>query len=195
MLSEDSFCENLELAEWVQNVPGCIVECGVWRGGMIAGMSRILGPHRTYLLFDSFEGLPPAQAIDGETAIAYQKNKDSPYYYENCAASPEFAERAMKLSGAKSFQLRKGFFDKTLDGFIPSDPIALFRLDADWYESTIICLRNLFDYVAPGGLVILDDYYTWDGCSRALHDFLSEKKRVERIRNHGSACYLIKSST
>ena len=59
-------------------------------------------------------------------------------------------------------------------------------------SSTKTCLTNLFDRVAPGGIIILDDYFTWDGCSRALHDFLSERSAAERLRSLGDICYLQK---
>jgi hypothetical protein len=58
--------------------------------------------------------------------------------------------------------------------------------------SSMICLESLFDHVAPKGLIVLDDYYAWDGCSRALHDFLSRRTAVERIRNHGEICVVEK---
>jgi O-methyltransferase len=193
MIPEKEFCENLMLAEKVKSVRGCVVECGVWRGGMIAGLCRILGPDREYFLLDSFQGLPPAQQIDGPAAIKYQEDKDSPTYYDNCAAPSEFATRAMKMVGANHFRLIPGFFDATLPTFDPGVPIALLRLDADWYESTIACLKNLFHRVAPDGIIIIDDYYAWDGCSRAVHDFLSSKKATERIRSFNqSVCFIIK---
>jgi len=93
----------------VQGIAGSVVECGVWRGGMIAGLSRILGSRR-YFLFDSFEGLPPAKPIDGQAAIDYQRNTTSPTYYDNCAAPSEFAVRAMQLAGVRQFELKPGFF-------------------------------------------------------------------------------------
>src|SRR5437016_4177003 len=58
MIPPATYIRNLELAQRVQNVKGCIIECGVWRGGMIAGIAEVLGPDRDYLLFDSFEGMP-----------------------------------------------------------------------------------------------------------------------------------------
>jgi hypothetical protein len=195
MIPEKEFCENLMLAERVQNIAGCVVECGVWRGGMAAGLCRILGTDRKYFLLDSFQGLPPAQPIDGPGAIRYQQNTDSPTYYDNCIAPPEFATRAMKLVGANHFTLVSGFFDSTLPDFNPEEPIALLRLDADWYESTMTCLTNLFHRVPEGGIIIVDDYYTWDGCSRAVHDFLSSRKAVERIRSfNDSICYVVKKA-
>ena len=56
------------------------------------------------------------------------------------------------------------------------------RLDADWYSSTATCLNYLYDKVIPGGLIIIDDYYAWDGCSKAIHDFLSKNKLDDRVR-------------
>ena len=98
----------------------------------------------------------------------------------------------MRIAGARSFSLIKGWFNETVPNFKPPSPIALLRLDGDWYESTMVCLVHLFDEVAPGGIVILDDYYIWDGCSRALHDFLSKRLAVERVRSLGNVCFLEK---
>jgi O-methyltransferase len=192
MIPKDSYVDNLILARRVRDLPGCVVECGVWRGGMSAGIGKVLGTEREYFLFDSFEGLPPAKEIDGKSALDWQKAKDSPWYHDNCTAGPEFAEQAMKVAGIKSFHLKKGWFDQTLPGFKPPAPIALLRLDGDWYDSTMVCLSHLFDFVAPGGLIVLDDYHFWDGCSRALHDFLSRRSAPERIQSIGAVCFLEK---
>ena len=194
MIPLETYVNNLFLAQRMAGVSGCIIECGVWRGGMSAGLATILGKDRQYFLFDSFEGLPPAKEIDGEGALNWQKDKQSPIYYDNCSAGEEFANRAMTLAGVQSFQLIKGWFDKTLPTFRPPEPIALLRLDADWYDSTMVCLDSLFDFVAPNGLIILDDYYQWDGCSRALHDFLSRRSAVERIQSFERICHLQKVS-
>jgi O-methyltransferase len=195
MVDEETFCHNLFLAKMVQNVSGCVIECGVWRGGMSAGLCLALGSSRTYFLFDSFQGLPPAQTIVGPAAIRYQQDRDSPSYYDNCTAPEQFARQAMELAGARTFTLMPGWFSETLPTFKPPEPIALLRLDGDWYDSTITCLEHLFDRVARNGIIIVDDYYTWDGCSRAVHDFLSERKATERIRSYnGSICYLLKEA-
>jgi O-methyltransferase len=138
--------------------------------------------------------LPPAQDVDGKAAIDWQQAKNAPGYHDNCSAGPEFAERAMRLAGIESFHLKKGWFEQTLPAFKPPAPIALLRLDGDWYDSTMVCLSHLFDFVTPGGLILLDDYYTWDGCARALHDFLSRRSAVERIQGLGAVCFLEKRS-
>src|SRR5262245_55056045 len=71
MVGEAQYVDNLRLASQVRRISGDIVECGVWRGGMSAGIAEILGDDRTYWLFDSFEGLPPTQEIDGPAAARW----------------------------------------------------------------------------------------------------------------------------
>jgi len=192
MIEPDAFVDNLALASRLRNISGCIVECGVWRGGMSAGIASVLGPARNYFLFDSFQGLPEAQPVDGVAAIAWQRNTDSPNFYDNCAAPPEFARQAMKLAGATNVELVKGWFNETIPSFRVPEPIALLRLDGDWYDSTTACLEGLYDQVTRGGLIIVDDYYAWDGCARAVHDFLSRRSATERIRSFGNIGYLVK---
>ena len=186
MIHEARYMANLELCDKFAATPGCVVECGVWRGGMSAGMAEVLGSERDYFLFDSFEGLPPAREdLDGAAAIAWQSNTKSPTYYNNCSAAEEEAGAAMKLSGATSVSLVKGWFNETLPHFAPPSEIAVLRLDGDWYDSTRVCLENLYPHVAPGGIVIIDDYYNWDGCARAVNEFVATfttPSTIPRIR-------------
>lgn len=176
-IPQESYVANLEVVEREVRVPGSVVECGVWRGGMCAGMADILGPGRSYYLFDSFEGLPDAQSIDGQTAVEWQ-TKNS---VDNCRTEPQYAEQAMESSAAHQYRVIKGWFNESLADFHPDAPIAVLRLDADWYSSTAECLNYLYPLVPKGGLVILDDYFSWDGCSRAVHDFFSKNALCERI--------------
>jgi O-methyltransferase len=190
MIDEYTYCTNLAIAASVQSVPGAVVECGVWRGGMCAGLANLLGPRRDYWLFDSFEGLPPAKDIDGKAALAWQEDKAAPGYYQNCSAEESFAQEAMKRAGAVHVNLVKGWFEHTLpDRTIPGG-ISLLRLDGDWYDSTMTCLEALFQQVVPGGLIVIDDYYTWDGCSRAVHDYLSQTAATERISSLDNVCFI-----
>ena len=197
MIHEAKYVNNLELCFEFRKIAGCVVECGVWRGGMSAGMVQVLGDERKYYLFDSFEGLPPAREdLDGAAAIAWQSDTASPTYYNNCGAGQEEAAAAMKLSGSTSFSLVKGWFNETVPRFTPPSAIAVLRLDGDWYDSTKVCLENLYPHVAPGGIVIIDDYYNWDGCARAVNEFIAgiaTPNVVPRMRQfRDRAAYLIK---
>ncbi|MBS1596761.1 MAG: class I SAM-dependent methyltransferase [Bacteroidetes bacterium] len=195
MTPPEIFFENLLLSEnHLKNISGDIVECGVWRGGMIAGIAEALkGQQRKYFLFDSFEGLPPAKEIDGERATKWQSDTTGDFYYDNCRAEQDFAIKAMSATGS-DYKLIKGWFENTLPEFNGSNNIALLRLDGDWYESISISLKFLFPLVVKGGLIIIDDYLAWDGCSKAVHDYLSSIKSASKIRTTPSGVtYLIKS--
>jgi hypothetical protein len=98
----------------------------------------------------------------------------------------------MTKSAAKRFELIEGWFKETLAGFTPEEPIAVLRLDGDWYDSTMQCLTALYPHVVPGGLIIIDDYFAWDGCSRAVHDYLSQIGALERIEGSHGLCFLVK---
>ncbi len=186
MASARVYADNLALiAMFLRNQDlraGSIVECGTWRGGMSAGMIEVAGTERQYYFFDSFEGLPPAGEQDGEQAKEFQKNTNSPAYYDNCRASLEEFEQTISMTRCprKNIGICKGFFASTLPDF-SSPPIAVLRLDADLYESTMTCLEKFWDHVLPGGLILIDDYYSWEGCSRAVHAFLARRGARERL--------------
>ena len=75
MIPQSEYLLNLQLAETAGGIEGAVVECGVWRGGMIAGIAEVLGSSRDYILCDSFQGLPKAQPIDGAAALTWQSDK------------------------------------------------------------------------------------------------------------------------
>jgi hypothetical protein len=193
MIPRFMYCANLDLCKNFSAIPGSVVECGTWKGGMIGGIAYMLGPDRNYMLFDSFEGLPDAKEIDGESALRWQSDKTSPGYYDNCTASEQSAHEAMKIAGATNVSIIKGWFNNTLRKTHFQDEIAILRMDADWYDSTLEIFNVLFPKVKKGGIIIIDDYYTWDGCSKAVHDYLSMNKREERIYTYRcGVCYIIK---
>ncbi len=176
MLWEPMFWENLDLCVEHHKPGFSVVECGVWKGGMMGAMAEALAdPAARFHLFDSFEGLPEAQPIDGKAALEWQKDTESPIYYNNCKAEIDDAREAMVLSGALNVSIHPGWFDQTLPGFSSESPISILRLDADWYASTTQCLEALVPQVATGGAVIIDDYFTWEGCAKAVHDYFSSE--------------------
>ena len=192
MVPLPTFTDNLILInEHVNREKGIVVECGVWRGGMAAAIGEIL-PQKKVFLFDSFEGLPEVKEIDGKAAKDWQNNKESSRYRNNCKAEIHEAKTAMQKSKA-DFQLIKGWFNQTLPNFKFDADIDLLRLDGDWYDSTMDCFIHLYPKVRKGGLIIIDDYFAWDGCSRATHDYLSQIKSESRIQmSKNGVCYIIK---
>ncbi len=173
-------------------IPGAFVECGTWRGGssfLMAEVLRLAGDtSRKVWMFDSFEGIPPPQEIDGAAAKAWAENTDNPWYHDNLRVSLESVQGAAAALGlADRTVMVKGYFEKTLP--VERDhigPIALLRIDADWHASVKCCLENLYDRVVDGGLVVFDDYFAYDGCAIAVHEFLGSRGLGHRIETIGS---------
>jgi len=194
------YAENLALLAMTLRNPdlnrGAVVECGTWRGGMSAGMVEMAGLHRKYHFFDSFEGLPPAGERDGEQAKEYM-SAPIHYDYGDCRASLEDFKQTIAMTGCpeENIGIHKGFFEDTLPHF-SSPPIAILRLDADWYVSTMICLEKFWDHVLPGGLILIDDYNVWEGCSKAVHAFFAKREVTEHLRQGpiGRVAFIIKKS-
>ncbi len=163
-------------------IPGSFVECGIWRGGCAAIMAKVAheaGNRRKAWLFDSWEGLPEPTEKDGAEVRDHSNGRTTGelVVVDKLAASKEDAEHllfhTLKLK-RNDVMLVKGWFQDTLP--MTKDkvgPIAILRLDAVLYESTKVCLEDLYDQVVSGGYVIIDDYGDWDGCRKAVDEFLS----------------------
>jgi O-methyltransferase len=178
MVPPHVFSDNLDLVRSFRDVPGDIVECGCWRGGM-SGAMAVVAPGRQSVLFDSFEGLPDPGDDDGEEAQRWSRDVR---HWDNCTADEAAAHEAMVRAGSTGNRVIRGWFDDTVPAWAQEQrSIAVLRLDGDWYDSTMVCLQNLFPLVVPGGVVIIDDYFVWEGCARAVHDYLSTTKAPERI--------------
>jgi len=199
MIPKQAYLDNLRLLRAVLSnealSEGEFVECGTWRGGMSAAMLELGGQSRHYRFFDSFAGLPLASSIDGAAALEWQADPTGDNYHDNCTASRAEFEATIALAGvpADHIHIYEGLFDDTAPR-AETGRIAVLRLDGDWYDSTMTCLQAFWDKVMPGGLVIVDDYGVWDGCTRAVHDFLSQRSASEALCRYGasSVTYLIK---
>jgi len=157
-------------------VSGDIVECGVYNGGsagVLAFASRHSQPPRGLWLFDSFEGLPEASAIDG---IKAQERRGT------CAGDPQKVRQLMHKLGIAQTRLHiiKGWFQDTFST-IQIERIGLLHIDADWYESVRLCLQRFYDFVQPGGFIVLDDYGHWPGCRAAVDEFVAQRSLDVRL--------------
>jgi O-methyltransferase len=184
------------------NIPGSFVECGVWRGGSAAVMAlaiRHSGQGRDLHLFDSFEGLPEPTEKDGPQAREYSGGRASGALksVDQCKAGLDevqsFLLGRLGLDASK-VHFHVGWFQDPLSRDAPKlGPIALLRLDGDWYESTRLCLEHLYPLVAPGGMIILDDYLDWTGCKKAVDEYCSAHGIVAQLAGtYPNAVYWVK---
>ena len=66
----------------------------------------------------------------------------------------------------------KGLYEETLK--INSD-IAFAHIDCDWYESVMICLQNLVPNLVKGAVLVIDDYFHYQGCKDAVDEYFKGK--------------------
>lgn len=179
----------------VSDVPGDLVETGVWRGGACIFMRALLLAHgvtdRIVWCADSFEGLPKPDEQN------YPADRgDQHHTFAPLAVSLESVQANFARYGLLDEQVRflKGWFKDTLPA-APIERIALLRLDGDMYESTMDALRALYAKVSVGGCVIVDDYGAVEACRKAVHDFRTQHGIVDPIRDiDGLGAWWIKSS-
>ena len=165
------------------NVPGDVVECGVWKGGSMMAVARTLlaggDTTRNLHLFDTFEGMSSPTAADvnyrGETAPdLLSQSQNSTDWIRACGPLDEVKEN-MAATGYPPDQVAyvKGRVEDTIPQYAP-DRIALLRLDTDWYESTRHELDHLYPRLSPNGILIIDDYGHWTGAKKAVDEYLEE---------------------
>lgn len=192
------FTENVMLCDFFsKRVDGDVVECGTWKGGMACAMMAITRGSRQYHFFDSFEGLPDPVGKDGDFAFEYKQKTNKEYGHDNCRADyQEFCDLVFSQNvPSESIHVYRGWFSDTIRTFPHERRIAVLRLDGDFYESTLDCLNGLWDRVAKDGIVIVDDYDEWDGCTQAVHEFLAARPVPSRIYKTPLAqvAYIIKA--
>ena len=173
--SLDRYLYFLSQVERVRDVEGDIVECGVSIGHgtlLFLLLSEYVGVERNYVGFDSFEGFPDPVVQDEKTPIT---GKD---FWAN---PPETVLRVLRDGRVSEKTIRervklvKGFFEKTLPSY--KGRIALLHLDGDLYESYKVPLTELYEKVAPGGVIMFDEYADdrWPGARKAIDEFFADK--------------------
>jgi O-methyltransferase len=154
-----------------EEVPGDVIETGVWRGGASIFMRGVLAAHgdrtRRVWVADSFEGLPRP---DDEHYPA--DRGDQLWSIDLLAVSLDEVKRNFERYGLLDDRVRflPGWFRDTLPG-APIDRLALLRLDGDMYESTIVALESLYPKLSAGGFVVVDDFGAIAACRQAIEDF------------------------
>jgi hypothetical protein len=167
------------------NVPGDLLEAGVWRGGTCIFMRALLAAYgddkRTVWVADSFQGLPKPDPLtypqDGEDT-----DWGNLWRYTELAISLETVRQNFAHYGLLDNQVRflPGWFRESLPQ-APVERLALLRLDGDLYESTIVTLENLYPKISDGGFVLVDDYGAISACKQAVDDFRAKRSITEPI--------------
>lgn len=170
-----------------RGIPGDFVECGVFGGAQCAVMARAIMdlcpawvsdyPRRRVHLFDSFEGVPATGPHDidfargGHAAGVSKCSLDAVKQHMAEWGIPD--ELLVYHPGWFADTMHEMFTIQQAYGVMERPQgIALLRLDADLYESTRVCMENLYPLLSPGGWLIVDDYGL-DGARKAVADYFA----------------------
>ena len=167
------------------DIQGSIVVCGVWRGGSTMLIAKMLSNRnlfdRKIYLFDTFEGMPAPTEHD----IDFKGNHADILLKENESNKEESVWCLADLADVQQNMLRtefpeeniifvKGKVEDTIPENLPKEDIALLHLDTDWYESTKHELQYLYPKLVINGILLIDDYGHWEGCRKAVDEYLKE---------------------
>jgi hypothetical protein len=197
-------------------IEGDFVECGVWKGGatgLMAYTNLKKGKKRRDIhLFDAFtEICAPDAEVDGERAVEEIKTalgtkakvsgelEAMTGLYDRFGGPGSLEDNRKLLEQdikypAEKIHYHVGWFQDTMpEASKQINRIAILRLDGDWYASTKICLDYLYDKVVDGGFIIIDDYGAYDGCKKAVDEFLANRNIRVFINYSSESCrYWIK---
>jgi O-methyltransferase len=172
------------------DVPGDLIETGVWRGGacifMKANLWAWADTTRNVWVADSFAGLPKPNAAQ------YPADKGDRHYTKTgLSVSVDDVRHNFQRYGLLDERVKFliGWFKDTLPA-APIEQLALIRLDGDMYESTIQALDALYPRLSPGGFCIVDDYgATPLQAGAAVHDYRKAhgiSDEIMRIDDYGA---------
>lgn len=179
-------------------IDGALVECGIWKGGSTMLMAETLQAEgtadRDIWLYDTFAGMTEPSELDirlrdgSDTHTkweAFQREDHNDWAY----APLDEVRFNMGQTGYPESRVHYvvGRVEDTLPEQAPGT-IALLRLDTDWYQSTYHEMVHLYPLVAPGGIVIVDDYGSFEGSRQAIDEYFEEqgmKPYLHRIDTPG----------
>lgn len=155
------------LFDMVKNVPGDIVECGVFKGSGILSwlkLKKILAPNsfKKVIGFDFFDSETLINSLSGKDKEAMNSLfEDRNFKFDNKFI--KFLNDKIISAGFSEcdFELISGDVSKTTSDFVnkrPGAKISLLYLDVDLEKPTYDAMKNLWHRVSNGGIIVLDEY-------------------------------------
>ncbi len=186
-----------ELFNKVIDIGGEIVECGVFKGASLArfAMFREIFTNpfsKKIIAFDVFGKFPQTKFKDD---VKVRKNfvKEAG---ENSISKPQLLHVLKNKGITKWIELVKGDITRTVPAYIKKHPelkISLLNLDTDIYEPAVTILEHLYPRIVKGGVLIIDDYGTFPGETKAVDEYFKNKKvKINKFPFRTTPCYLVK---
>lgn len=200
------FLTHYELFKKVVEVPGVIVDLGVFRGASTftwAKLCEIFCPtdvRKVVYAFDTFKGFPDIHKEDGAVNLRQDRRKGGYFGGKTMERGLRLAQDAMNcdkhLRRINRIEFVKGNVVKTIPKFAASKGnglrIALLNLDVDLYRATKTALECFGPLMVRGGIIVLDEYAvdTFGGESKAVDEYFRKqfgsKARIRKFPWHSN---------
>ncbi len=159
----------------IQNVSaltGAVAEIGSYKGGsayfIASAFREITDEERLVHVFDTFEGHP-------------DKITDADSYHEpGMFGDTSYEDVKAYLSEFSAVKIHKGEFSNSVES-LESQEYSLVHIDVDIYQTTLDCLQYFTPRLLPGGIFIIEDYYSekCPGVRQAVAEFMTTTDRFE----------------
>lgn len=190
------FLAHYEFFRMVQDLPGDIVELGVFRGATLFSWANFMeirnmgDRHKRVIGFDNFAGFGQMHEKDGACVPDLHKTAggfSSAGFHEQLLDAISIFDADRFIPYKPRVILVEGDIEETVPRWVAEHPghrISLLHFDVDLYGPTKVALEHLWPLVVPGGVVLFDEYGIppWEGESKAVDEFLEGKKiRLRRL--------------
>jgi hypothetical protein len=163
----------------VRELPGDIVECGVFKGISLIRLITFRelfknSSSKKVIGFDTFGKFPETEFSDD---MELRKKFIDTAGEESI--SKEQLEDVIKKKGIyHNTELVKGDITETVPKYVAAHPelrISILHLDVDIYEPSVTVLDYLYPRLVKGGVLMLDDYGIFPGETKAVDDYFKDK--------------------
>jgi asparagine synthase (glutamine-hydrolysing) len=171
-----------------KKVQGIFIETGCALGGSTIQIGEAKNSGRVLRVYDVFGMIPPPSdrddkdVIDRYEEIKQGKSKglkgDEYYGYQNDLRG-KVEENLMEFGlhpAKENIELIQGLYEETLR---VDEPVAFAHIDCDWYDSVMTCLNQIEPKMTAGGIMVIDDYFDWSGCRKAVDDYFTPELKSQ----------------
>jgi O-methyltransferase len=187
----------IDLFGTTATIDGAVAECGCARGMSFMqlccaaqSVDRAFRGERFFVL-DSFEGLsePVAQDMDTSGMSAGEAKRVLGMTYKGSLSYPFDDVSKVMLREFPEVSIHKGWIPAVL-GQLPDATYRFVHVDVDLFEPTLSCFEYFFPRLAPGGIVLTDDY-GWPGGRRAVEAF-AQRHGLEPLLTATKQAYFVR---
>lgn len=186
-----------EIYNMIKDLPGDILEFGVFKGSSLIRFltfRAILENNyaRKIFGFDTFKRFPhQKRKLDNQFKKKFEREAGHPILKKDL-------ELLLNAKKFENYELIEGDIKKTLNSFLKKNKnlkISLLHLDMDVFDATNFVINKLKKYIVKNGVILIDDYGSVHGATKAVDLFLKKNKNlnIKKLSFYKVPSYIINS--